>query len=162
MLSIIVAIANDFAIGKDNKLLCNIPGDLKRFKEITSGHTVIMGKKTWESLPNRPLPNRRNIVISDIPGEQFEGAVMAYSIEDAVKKSDHNKENFIMGGGMIYRQFLPIADKLYLTRVHKDFEADTWFPEINFENYNLVSSEHHNEFLDETGFEFTYEVWCRK
>ncbi|MHC1707988.1 MAG: dihydrofolate reductase [Bacteroidales bacterium] len=161
-ISIIVAIANGFAIGKDNRLLCHIPGDLIRFKEITSGHTVIMGKKTWESLPRRPLPNRRNIVITDIPGEAFEGAVMAYSIEDAIHKSDPSSENFVIGGGMIYRQFLPLADKLYLTRVHKDFEADTWFPEINFEEFTLISAEHHKEFLEESGFVFTYEIWERK
>ena len=96
MLSIIVAIAEHFAIGKDNKLLCHIPGDLKRFKEITSGHTVIMGRRTWESLPNRPLPNRVNLVVTDVPSEQLEGALMAYSIEDAVSKADKEKENFII------------------------------------------------------------------
>jgi dihydrofolate reductase len=162
MISIIVAIANQFAIGRNNELLCHIPGDLKRFKRITTGHTVIMGKRTWESLPKRPLPDRRNIVITDIPGEQFEGALMAYSIEDAVSKTNAEEENFIIGGGMIYRQFLPLADRLYLTRVHKDFEADTFFPEIDFTRYELISSEHHPEFLEEAGFEFTYEIWQKK
>ena len=162
MISIIVAIANGLAIGKDNRLLCNIPGDLKRFKEITSGHAVIMGKRTWESLPSRPLPNRRNIVITDIKGELFEGAISAYSIQEAIDKGDPDAENFIIGGGMIYRQFLPYAHKLYLTRVHKDFEADTWFPEINFGDFNLVSSELHSEYQAQTGFEFSYEIWQRK
>lgn len=162
MISIIVAIANDFAIGKDNKLLCHIPGDLKRFKEITSGQTVIMGKKTWESLPNRPLTNRRNIVVTDVPGEQFAGAIAAYSIQDALEKADADKENFIIGGGTIYRQFLPLADKLYLTHIHKDFEADTWFPEIQFDEFELIAEEHHAEYLIETGFEFSYQIWERK
>lgn len=160
-ISIIVAIANDLAIGKDNQLLCHIPGDLRRFKEITTGHTVIMGRKTWESLPKRPLSNRRNMVITDIPGEVFEGAVMAYSIDDAIEKCDPDQENFIIGGGMIYRQFLPLADKLYLTRVYTSYDADTWFPEIDFDIWNLISDELHSEHIEEEGFEFSYQVFKR-
>ncbi|MCX6269994.1 MAG: dihydrofolate reductase [Bacteroidetes bacterium] len=162
MFSIIVAIANHFAIGKDNRLLCHIPGDLKRFKQITAGHTVIMGKKTWESLPNRPLTNRVNMVITDIEGEQLEGALMAYSIEDAVNKADKENENFIIGGGTIYRQFFPLADRLYLTRVNKDFEADTFFPVINFEEWTLISEEPHPEAFSTEGFDFNYQILERK
>ncbi len=160
--SIIVAVSANLGIGKDNRLLCHIPGDLKRFKGLTTGHTVIMGKRTWESLPNRPLPNRRNIVITDIAGEMIAGAVMAYSIDDALKLADQTKENFIIGGASIYRQFLPLADKLYLTRVHKVFEADAYFPEILFNEWEAESREHHAENAAETGFEFTYEVYNRK
>jgi dihydrofolate reductase len=140
-LSIIVAVAQNNAIGKDNKLLWHISDDLKRFKKITGGNTVVMGKNTFYSLPFRPLPNRKNIVITDIPGEIIEGCTMAYSIDDAVMKCDDDKENFIMGGGSVYRQFLPLSNKLYLTKVHKDFEADCFFPEINTDEWKLVSSE---------------------
>ena len=141
MISIIVAIAENMAIGKNNDLLWHIPADLKRFKQITSGHPVIMGKRTWESLPRRPLPNRRNIVITDIPGEQIEGCEMAYSIGDAITKCKPGEENFIIGGASVYRQFLPFADRLYLTLVKKSFDADVFFPEIDFPQWKLVLKE---------------------
>lgn len=130
MISIIVAVSDDWGIGKNNDLLWNIPEDMRRFKRLTTGKTVIMGKKTWYSLPKRPLPNRTNIVITDVPGEKIEGAVTAYSIRDAIDKSNPAEENFIIGGGSIYRQFLPFADKLYITHVHKNAEADVFFPVI--------------------------------
>lgn len=141
MISIIVAISDDLGIGKNNDLLWNIPEDMKRFKRLTTGNTVIMGKRTWYSLPKRPLPNRRNIVISDIPGEVIEGAVMAYSIDDAVSKCFESEEAFIIGGGSIYRQFMPIADKLYITHVHSKASADVFFPEIDPEVWDDVSRE---------------------
>ena len=111
-ISIIVAIAENNAIGKDNKLLWYLPDDLKRFKRLTTGHPVIMGKKTFESLPIKPLPNRTNIVLTDVPGEKIEGCTMAYSIDDALSKCPDGEECFVMGGGMIYKQFLEIADRL--------------------------------------------------
>jgi dihydrofolate reductase len=141
MISIIVAIAENMAIGKNNDLLWHIPADLKRFKSITSGHPVIMGKRTWESLPRRPLPNRRNIVITDIPGEQIEGCEMAYSIDEAIDRCKPEEENFIIGGASVYRQFLPHADRLYLTLVQKSYDADVFFPEIDFTKWKLISRE---------------------
>lgn len=141
MISIIVAIAENLAIGKDNDLLWHIPADLKRFKSITSGHPVIMGKRTFYSLPRRPLPNRRNVVITDIPGEMIDGCEMAYSIDDALFKCNPLEENFIIGGASVYRQFLPHANRLYLTRVHKAFEGDVFFPEIDFTQWKLTSTE---------------------
>ena len=140
-ISIIVAIAQNNAIGKDNKLLWHISEDLKRFKKITTGHTILMGKNTFHSLPNGPLPNRVNIVITDVKNERFEGCEMAYSIEEALEKADPNKDIFIIGGGMIYKQFLPLANRLYLTVVHKDFEADTFFPSINYDEWKEISKE---------------------
>src|SRR5512133_3586576 len=131
MISIIVAVSDDWGIGKENELLWNIPEDLKRFKRLTTGKTVIMGKKTWESLPKKPLPNRRNVVITDIPGEQIEGAGMAYSIQDAIDKCEKGEEAFIIGGGSIYRQFMPLADRLYITHVHSKAPADIYFPSID-------------------------------
>jgi dihydrofolate reductase len=143
-ISIIVAIAQNNAIGKDNQLLWHIPADLKRFKQLTTGHTMVMGKRTFESLPIRPLPNRRSIVITDIAGEEIEGCVMAYSIQDAIDKMDDDKENFIIGGGSVYRQFLSLADHLYLTIVQKDFEADT-FLEIDLSEWETIEREDHFE-----------------
>ena len=143
-ISIIVAIAQNNAIGKDNQLLWHIPADLKRFKQLTTGHTIVMGKRTFESLPIRPLPNRRSVVITDVAGEEIEGCTMAYSIQDAINKMDDEKENFIIGGGSVYRQFLPIADNLYLTIVQKDFEADT-FLEIDLSEWETIEREDHYE-----------------
>ena len=119
MISIIVAVSEDWGIGKDNELLWHISEDLKRFKRLTTGNTIIMGKKTWESLPRRPLPGRKNIVLTDDPQEHIDGSVTAYSIEDALSKCERDEEIFVIGGGSIYRQFMPIADRLYITHVHK-------------------------------------------
>ncbi len=144
MISIIVAIDQNNAIGQKGGLLCHLPNDLLHFKNITSSNTVIMGKRTYLSLPRRPLPNRPNIVISDIQGEQIEGAIMAYSIEDALRLANPDKENFIIGGGTIYRQFMPIADKLYITRIRHTFPlADTFFPTIDNNIWKEISKEEH-------------------
>jgi dihydrofolate reductase len=156
MVSIIVAIAENYAIGKDNDLLWHIPGDLKRFKQLTTGHTVVMGKRTFESLPRRPLPNRRNIVITDVPGEKIEGCEMAYSVKDALDLCRPEEENFIIGGASVYRQFLPMADRLYLTVVHKSFDGDVFFPEIDYTEWNLVSDE---PFPPDSENDFSYS--CR-
>jgi dihydrofolate reductase len=110
-----------------------------------------MGKRTYESLPNRPLPNRRSIVITDVAGEKIEGCIMAYSIPEAIEKMDPESENFIIGGASVYRQFLPFADRLYLTLVDKEFDADTFFPEINYAEWQETWSEDHtNEDLPYT------------
>ncbi len=160
-ISIIVAIASNNAIGKDNDLLWHISADLKRFKEITKGHYVIMGKRTYFSLPVRPLPGRTNMIITDVPGEQIDDCLMAYSIEDAVEKMDGNDENFIIGGGSVYRQFLPLAHKLYITRVHKDFEADTFFPEISPEEWELTDKTDVTD-DDQNDFTYSFEIYRRK
>ena len=140
-ISIIVAIAENRAIGKDNKLLWHISGDLKRFKQLTTGHTLIMGRNTFLSLPNGALPRRRHIVISDFEGESFDACEMASSIDEAIAMAGSSDECFVIGGGMVYAQFLPMAGKLYLTRVHHSFEADTFFPEIDFAQWNALLSE---------------------
>jgi len=137
-ISIIVAIADNYAIGKDNRLLWHLSDDLKRFKKLTSGHTVMMGRNTFLSLPNGALPNRRNIVISDRPGETFDGCTMASSIDEALSLAGHDEECFVMGGGMVYAQLLPLAGSLYLTRVHHSFDADTYFPQIDFAEWELL------------------------
>ncbi len=160
MISIIAAVAENLAIGKDNDLLWHIPGDLKRFKRMTEGHTIIMGKRTYYSLPNRPLPNRRSLVISDIPGELIEGCLVAFSIQDAIDKCDPTEENFIIGGASIYRQFLPLADRLYITWVHKTFEGDVFFPEVNLNEWKLASREE-IPFDEKLGFAYTFDYFTR-
>lgn len=140
-ISIIVAIAENNAIGKDNRLLWHLSDDLKRFKKLTTGHTLIMGRNTFLSLPGGPLPDRRHIVITDRPGEAFEGCLSAYSMEEALALAGKDEECFVIGGGMVYAQFLPVAGRLYLTRVHRSFEGDTYFPEIDFSRWKAVYSE---------------------
>jgi len=140
-ISIIVAIAENRAIGKDNRLLWHLSDDLKRFKKLTTGHTLIMGRNTFLSLPNGALPNRRHIVISDQLDESFAGCEMARSIEEAVELAGTEKECFVIGGGMVYAQFLPVAGKLYLTQVQASFEADTFFPEIDFSLWKALVTE---------------------
>ncbi|MFA6403938.1 MAG: dihydrofolate reductase [Salinivirgaceae bacterium] len=140
-ISIIVAVAEDNGIGFENRLLTHISADLKYFKRVTKGCTVVMGRNTWFSLPNRPLPNRTNIVITNIANEVFDGAVTVYSIPEALEKCPENQESFIIGGAMIYKQFFPIADKLYLTKMHKTFPADTFFPEVSPNEWKVVSNE---------------------
>lgn len=149
MISIIVAISAESAIGRQGDLLCHMPADLRHFKQITSGHTVIMGKRTWFSLPKHPLPGRRNIVISDVEGELLEGAEVVYSLEAAQQLVAANEEAFIIGGGMVYRQFEPLADRLYITHIEHSFpDADTFFPAILPENWKQVSSERHEADTD--------------
>jgi dihydrofolate reductase len=160
-ISIIVAIADNNAIGKDNQLLWHLSEDLKRFKKLTTGHSIIMGKKTFESLPIRPLPNRRSVVITDIAGEKIEGCEMAYSIDDAVALCDDAAENFVIGGGSVYKQFMSIADKLYLTKVHKDFEADTFYPEIDYTDWELLEKQE-NLTDENTGLNYSYLIYQRK
>ena len=159
-ISIIVAIAQNCAIGKNNDLLFHLPNDLKRFKQITTGHPVIMGRNTLLSLPKGALPNRRNIVITDNPEEQFDRCEMVLSIEEAIRAVENEQEAFIIGGGMIYRQFYPLAGKLYLTLVNKDFDADVYFPEINFSDWNEVSRE--DLFDEKNGFSYSYLDLQRK
>jgi len=160
-ISIIVAISENYGIGKDNKLLCYLSDDLKRFKKLTTANVVVMGKVTYKSLPKGALPNRKNIVITDDNKDNFDSCVMVHSIEDAIEKCDDVLENFIIGGGSIYRQFLPFANKLYLTKIHKSFEADTFFPEINFDEWNLIEQEDFK--ADEKNqYDYTYLIYERK
>jgi len=160
-ISIIAAIASNNAIGKDNDLLWHISADMKRFKKLTEGHYIIMGKRTYYSLPKRPLPNRTSMIITDVDGEEIDGCLMAYSIEDAIAKMNRVGENFIIGGGSIYKQFMPYANKLYITRVHKDFDADTFFPEMLTYEWQIVSKE---DVLDDpqNEFAYTFEIYERK
>ena len=153
-ISIIVAVAENFAIGKDNTLLFHLPGDLKRFKQITTGHPVIMGRNTLLSIPRWPLAKRRNIVLTDKSDDVFPGCEIVFSVDEALQKIKDEEEVFVIGGGSVYRQFYPLAGKLYLTLIHQNFEADTFFPEINYAEWKVISREGH---FDETNnFSYSY------
>jgi dihydrofolate reductase len=142
IVSIVVAISENNAIGKNNQLLWHLPEDLKFFKRVTSGHSIIMGRKTYESI-GRPLPNRRNIVISR-QNLVIEGCEVVPSLDKALEITAAEEEVFIVGGGQIYVESLERCDRLYLTRVHTHIEdADTFFPTINPENWKILSEEHH-------------------
>lgn len=140
-ITIVVAIASNHAIGKNNQLLWHLPNDLKHFKNITSGGTVIMGRKTFDSV-GRPLPKRRNIVITrqDI---SIEGCEVVKSIEDAIALCKTEAEAFIVGGAEIYRQAMPLTNRIYLTIVHHDFDGDSFFPEIDPAQWRETSHEDH-------------------
>lgn len=138
-LSIIVAIAENNAIGKDNQLLWHLPADLKHFKEITIGHTIIMGRKTYDSI-GKPLPNRRSIVITRNASLVIPGVEVVTSLVNAIELCKPDEEVFIIGGAEIYQQSLAYATYIYLTRVHQKYDADTFFPEINPSEWEELSS----------------------
>ena len=141
IVSIVVAISENNAIGKNNQLLWYLPADLKHFKNITTGHTVIMGRKTYESV-GKPLPNRRNIIITrqDIT---IEGCEVVKSIEDALALCADEEEVFIVGGADIYRQSMHLTNRIYLTVVHQKFDADSFFPEIHYDEWLETEQEDH-------------------
>lgn len=142
MISIIVAIAQNGTIGDNNSLLWHIKEDMRFFRTTTSGHAVIMGRKTFESLGSKPLPKRKNIVItrSDLT---FEGALTAHSLDEAIAMAEGDEETFIIGGAQIYRAALAVADRMYITRVERDYQGDTSFPEVDYSQWQLVSEERH-------------------
>ncbi|MBR1962938.1 MAG: dihydrofolate reductase [Alistipes sp.] len=153
MISIIVAIAENGVIGDKNALLWNIKEDMRRFRTTTTGHPVIMGRKTFESI-GRPLPKRTNVVITR-GDTTFEGCEVAHSLEEAIAMFPAEDEIFIIGGAQIYAQALPLADRLYLTIVHSDYEGDTSFPEINYSEWREVSRQEF-ERGEEYDFPFTF------
>ena len=152
---IIAAVARNRVIGRDNQLIWNIPEDMAHFKSLTSGHTVIMGRKTWESLPPRfrPLPGRRNIVISRQADYAAPGAEIANSLENALKLASTAAAVFIIGGEQIYRQAMAVADRLEITEVDLEPEGDAWFPEIAAVDWEKTANTEGN------GFAFV--TYCR-
>lgn len=159
--AIIVAISDNNVIGKDNALLWHLSADMQFFKRTTTGHHILMGRKTFESLGNRLLPNRTSIVITRNADYQLpEGGILATSIEDAISKVSNETEAFFIGGEQIYKSALPFVDTLYVTRVHNNFEGDAFFPEIDSNQWKLVSSESHQ--ADEKNeYDYTFEVYQR-
>lgn len=161
MITIIAAAAQNNALGKDNDLVWHLPDDFKRFKALTTGHYIIMGRKTFESFP-KPLPNREHIVITRQKDYNPEGCTVVHSLEKAIELSCKNDPNpFIIGGGEIYRMGIKIADKIELTRVHGNFEADAFFPEIDPGKWDLVQEEFHPK-DDKHEYDFTYLTYIRR
>ena len=158
MVSIIVAIAQNGTIGDKNALLWHIKEDMRFFRTTTSGHPVIMGRKTFESLGSKPLPKRTNIVITRADRE-FEGALTAHSLVEAIRMAGEDEEIFIMGGAQIYREALSVVDRMYITHVERDYEGDTVFPEIDYSQWRLVDAVRHERGEEyEHPFEFrTYD-----
>ncbi len=137
MISIIVAVAENNVIGKDNSLIWHLPRDLKHFKETTTGHYVIQGRKTFESC-GKPLPNRTNVIITRDKNYKAEGCIVVNSLEEAIAEAKNDPEAFIIGGGKIYEQAMSLVDRIYLTKVHHSFEGDTFFPRISMEEWEEV------------------------
>jgi len=156
----IAAVAENNEIGKNNELVWHLPNDFKRFKSLTSGHHIIMGRKTFESFP-KPLPNRTHIVISRQKEYNPEGCIVVNNIQKAIAICPDNDVSFIIGGGEIYNLGLTYTDKIEITRVHHSFAADTFFPEINPEEWKIIQSEFHTK--DENHlFDYTYQTFIRK
>lgn len=144
-ISLVAAIADDYAIGYKKKLPWNLPADMKHFKALTVGHTLVMGKRTFESLPNGPLPQRKNIVLTTLLSEDVrEGYFEAESLEEAMELSSNADKVFIIGGSGVFKQCMDIIDSMYITWVHGEFEADTYFPKIDFSQWKETSREEHS------------------
>jgi dihydrofolate reductase len=160
MIIMIAAVAENNGLGKDNRMIWHLPDDFKRFKRLTTGHHIIMGRKTFESFP-KPLPNRTHIVVTRQKDYHPEGCIVVHSIEEALKIArEEENDVFIIGGGEIYNLAMPFADKLEITRVYASFEADAFFPEIG-EDWELAGQESH-PIDDNHAWAFSYETYVRK
>lgn len=161
-ITIIVALDENNGIGRNGDLLCHLPNDMKHFKQITTGHTVIMGRRTYESLPKGALPNRINVVITSGAAENFPGCLVARSVEEALSRCSNQEKIFIIGGGQLYRATLGLADQLCLTRIHHTFsDADTFFPEIDFDEWTLTVKEAHAA-DDKHHYPYTFLTYSKK
>ncbi|HRN47772.1 MAG TPA: dihydrofolate reductase [Niabella sp.] len=161
-ISLVVAISNNYAIGKDNQLMWSLPNDMKHFKNITWALPVVMGRKTFEGL-KKPLPGRKNIVLSTKKGLTIDGAIVVKSLADVeflVKEMDV-KEMMVIGGGEIFELYFSKADKIYLTRVNTAMEGDTYFPEINEKEWTLTSKVE-NKADEKHAFDYSFETWERR
>lgn len=165
VISMIAAVATNQVIGKDNDLVWRLPDDMKYFMETTKNHFVIMGRKNYESIPHkyRPLPNRTNIIITKQKNYQAPDCIITNTIEEALDYcNEHNQEEvFVIGGGQIYAQSLPLAHKLYITEVKEYFEGDTFFPEFDQRQWDELSRKHHN-IDDRHKHAFDFVIYKRK
>ncbi len=162
MLKILVAFDENRVIGKNNALIWHLPADLKRFKALTTGHVIIMGRKTFESI-GRPLPNRTTVVISRQQDLKIEGVILAHSVEEAIlkAKSISRGDIFIVGGAEIYQLSLPLADQILVTQLHDIFEGDAFFPEISSDMWEIAEQE--RGITDEqNAYQFSYLTYTRK
>ncbi|MEO2062738.1 MAG: dihydrofolate reductase [Christiangramia sp.] len=159
MLTLIAAAAENNALGKDNDLVWHLPDDFKRFKRLTSGHHIIMGRKTFESFP-KLLPDRTHIVITRKKDYQPEGVIVVHSMEEAIRAAKLDEQAFIIGGGEIYEIGMSHADRIELTRVHAEFEADAFFPEIDRNKWKIVKDQFHDK-DEKHNYSFTYLTYER-
>ena len=160
MITMIAAAAENNALGKDNDLVWHLPDDFKRFKKLTSGHHIIMGRKTFESFP-KLLPDRTHVIITRKKDYSPENTIVVHSMEEALKVSKLDDEAFIIGGGEIYKMGMEHADRIELTRVHGEFEADTHFPEIDESEWEIVKDQFHDK-DEKHDYSFTYLTYERK
>lgn len=159
MIILIAATSENNALGKNNDLIWHLPDDFKRFKTLTTAHHIIMGRKTFESFP-KPLPNRTHIIITRQKNYHLEGCLIADSLEKALTMAPKNEDVYVIGGGEIYKQAMAVADKIELTRVHHHFDADTYFPEIDEKEWQLVDEEYHSK-DEKHEFDFTFQTFIR-
>ncbi len=160
MITMIAAAAENNALGKDNDLVWHLPDDFKRFKRLTSGHHIIMGRKTFESFP-KLLPDRTHVIITRKDNYDPEGALVVNSLEEAIRVSKLDEQPFIIGGGEIYKMGIETAERIELTRVHGEFDADTFFPEIDEENWKLIDEKFHEK-DEKHKYSFTYLTYERR
>lgn len=159
MITLIAAVAENNALGKNNDLLWHLPDDFKRFKQLTSHHYIVMGRKTFESFP-KPLPNRTHVIITRQKNYQHEGCIVVGNLEEAIAACPKDETIYIIGGGEIYKQSIAMADCIELTRVHTSLEADTFFPEIDTSKWQLTFEEFHS--ADEKHqYSFTFQTFVR-
>lgn len=161
-ISIIVAVDLENGIGLGNQLLCHLPNDLKYFKQVTSGHCIIMGRKTFESI-GKPLPNRVNIIVSRNPDYKQQGCIVVGSLADAIDYAKQAKETELMitGGGTIYKEAIGLVDRVYLTRIRHTFDADTFFPRIDEHVFSLTSQQQF-EADEKHAYAYTFEIWDKR
>lgn len=160
-LTLIAAAAENNALGKDNQMIWHLPDDFKRFKQLTSGHYIIMGRKTFESLP-KLLPNRTHVIITRQKDFTAEGCIIVNSLEDAIKACPQDEEVFIIGGGEIYKQSIAIADKIELTKVHGvSPEADAFFPEIDFSQWKIIEEVFHPK-DEKHAYDMTFQTFIKR
>lgn len=160
LLSIIVAMAKNRVIGNKGKIPWHLPEDLKRFKQLTMGHPIIMGRKTFDSI-GKPLPGRTNIVITRNKQFSAQGVVRADNLDDAIRKAGGQNEIFVIGGAEIYREALPRADKIYLTLIEQEFEGDTFFPEVELEKEFRIVEEGESQRSAKSGLLFRFITYQR-
>jgi dihydrofolate reductase len=160
MISFIVAMDDNNLIGKDNALPWHLPADLAYFKKVTTNHTIVMGRKTYESI-GRPLPNRKNVVLTHSTSFQEEGVTVIHSLDELKEMANRsNEELFIIGGARLYEQLLPVADRLYVTHIRATFDGDTHFPAFSKEEWKIIDSEEHKK-DEKNAYDYEFVVYER-
>ncbi len=159
-ISAIVAMSQNRVIGKDNQLPWHLPADLKRFKKLTMGHPILMGRKTYESI-GHALPGRLNIIITHDRAFKAKDCVIVHSIDEALQAAEKYDEVFVIGGALLFQQMWSLIERLYLTIIHQDFVGDVFFPEIDLAKWREIESEPHLAKENGDQFTYTFKFFCR-